>query len=78
MLLCLLKQKRLTEAELHLTDINESMAKLKKQSKNILTKISFGEEDLQRGSTKMRSASVSAPYIPVLGSLFYWNILWLS
>lgn len=54
------------------------MSTLKKQSKNILTKINFGEEDLQRGSTKMRSASVSAPYIPVLESLFYWNILWLS
>ncbi|KAG6516410.1 hypothetical protein ZIOFF_026869 [Zingiber officinale] len=47
-------EKRLTEAELHLRDINESISKLKKQSKNILTKISFGEEDLQRGSTKIR------------------------
>ncbi|KAG6512650.1 hypothetical protein ZIOFF_030775 [Zingiber officinale] len=49
-------EKRLTEAELHLRDINESISKLKKQSKNILTKISFGEEDLQRGSTKIRAA----------------------
>ncbi|XP_042379195.1 RGS1-HXK1-interacting protein 1-like isoform X1 [Zingiber officinale] len=50
------EEKRLTEAELHLRDINESISKLKKQSKNILTKISFGEEDLQRGSTKIRAA----------------------
>lgn len=47
-------QKRLTEAEIHLRVINESVAKLKKESKNILTKLNFGEEDLQRGSTKIR------------------------
>ncbi|URD93419.1 hypothetical protein MUK42_01777 [Musa troglodytarum] len=49
------EEGRLTEAESFLREINESVAKLKKESKNILTKVSYGEEDLQRGRTKIRA-----------------------
>ncbi|THU58886.1 hypothetical protein C4D60_Mb03t19200 [Musa balbisiana] len=50
------EEERLTEAESFLREINESVTKLKKESKNILTKVSYGEEDLLRGRTKIRAA----------------------
>ncbi|WOL00641.1 hypothetical protein Cni_G09354 [Canna indica] len=50
------EEKLLTAAESQLSVINESFTNLKKANKNMLTKISFGEEDLKRGSTKVRAA----------------------
>ncbi|XP_064998324.1 RGS1-HXK1-interacting protein 1-like [Musa acuminata AAA Group] len=50
------EEERLTDAESFLREINESVTKLKKESKNLLTKVSYGEEDLHRGRTKIRAA----------------------
>lgn len=44
------------KAELNLKELSQSVEKLKKESKNMLLKASWGEQDLQRGHTKIRAA----------------------
>ncbi|XP_008781206.2 RGS1-HXK1-interacting protein 1 [Phoenix dactylifera] len=50
------EQDRSAKAELCLKELSQSVDKLKKDSKNMLLKASWGEQDLQRGHTKIRAA----------------------
>ncbi|KAJ3682967.1 hypothetical protein LUZ60_013194 [Juncus effusus] len=46
----------LNEAELSMKELEKSVENLKKNNNNILTKTKFGEEDLSRGSSNMKSS----------------------
>ncbi|XP_073113678.1 RGS1-HXK1-interacting protein 1 [Elaeis guineensis] len=50
------EQDRSAKAELCLKELSQSVEKLKKDSKNMLLKASWGEQDLQRGHAKIRAA----------------------
>ncbi|PKA65600.1 hypothetical protein AXF42_Ash020530 [Apostasia shenzhenica] len=48
------QKTRLVKVDSGLKELGESVDKLKKESKNMLLRASFGEEELQRGRTKIR------------------------
>ncbi|KAJ6839319.1 uncharacterized protein M6B38_316880 [Iris pallida] len=50
------EEARITKFERGLKELNQSLDKLKKENKNIILRASFGEEQLQRGRTKIRDA----------------------
>ncbi|KAJ6798705.1 Uncharacterized protein M6B38_210570 [Iris pallida] len=50
------EEARIVKLEGGLKELNQSLDKLKKENKNIILRASFGEEELQRGRTKIRDA----------------------
>lgn len=50
------EEAQLNKVDSGLKELGQSVEKLKKESKNMILRASFGEEELQRGRTKIRDA----------------------